>query len=949
MSSQKEDSNMSAEQMAQVDDYLEQFMVRDEDGVLVNVKCSHSELQNLLNRYHPPTLQDFLPLDSALNTGSFRKAVLERYRSQLTISMRLGSDKRYKERKNQLSPIDQLKQLALDWGQHPSEAVVVAKMYLYGWFGTPQDADYARYLLERVEDVCGEPSAAALLAKVRIPSEPVTPFDNRGARQGAFLIDSRIFRDRFHRKAREASPAYRRWEEDNNELAADSYHAELNTEMLPDAKERLKHAEHLAQSGESDHMYWAGEAALSLLDMLEQVCDRDSDTLKVYWEKARDWFFKAQSLDARARTVISERFEHDDEKAFDLLVSAVFPEDGVEWDPNALSPLARRFYLNAESTHFNAEVGERCLHLYQDAFPIVEFDSHVPTVSGDVETVVFFADYLRKKSKSDAADLLVAFKLYQASASDSAYAALRAGLMLLRGEGCEGSAEEAKRFLEFTKNPQRSRRDSKAAKYAETVLLIGWENLAYVREAALDLVLLADEFEFSGDPDCPLTHNDIDLLIAQNPFRQEHVSLMGDDWLEKWVICNDQIRCFVKVLQPELPLNVSEFASLCQNHDPLALFALGQVWRTGRFGDYDFARSQQFLQGAIDGLQKRLTTEKEHLTKNLLSRLLQRAQLCFAETLREKHHLDLAEARAKAEMEKLVVEANAAAKEKGRMLSALSHTLHNSLVSGPEIIRTAVRVLGARQESLSPTEHKVLNDLTSLHSTFELNENLIQSFKLLVSAPEKLLSEVMAEQDGLPTIGEVVADSLRRNLASVLFHGNDTRRAYHLIGNRDYATLVKLRAEYRYQLLSAEELLESPALVSWVLDKLPGLQLSLGRESFMHPLHNSIQHALVFVIVSELLANALKHADDKQAIRIDLTFDGVATELRVQTGLAGTLCLSDFRNSTGGMSFIDRLVDGLTVPGVFDASLDQEASDGIFFSRLVLRDERLKQDEHRLD
>lgn len=283
------------------------------------------------------------------------------------------------------------------------------------------------------------------------------------------------------------------------------------------------------------------------------------------------------------------------------------------------------------------------------------------------------------------------------------------------------------------------------------------------------------------------------------------------------------------------------------------------------------------------------------------------------------------------------------------MLSALSHTLHNSLVSGPEIIRTAVRVLGARQEHLSPTEHKVLNDLTSLHSTFELNENLIQSFKLLVGAPEKLLSEVMAEQDGLPTIGEVVADSLRRNLASVLFHGNDTRRAYHLIGNRDYATLVKLRAEYRYQLLSAEELPESPALVSWVLDKLPGLQLSLGRESFMHPLHNSIQHALVFVIVSELLANALKHADDKQAIRIDLTFDGVATELRVQTGLAGTLCLSDFRNSTGGMSFIDRLVDGLTVPGVFDASLDQDASDGIFFSRLVLRDERLKQDEHRLD
>jgi hypothetical protein len=49
------------------------------------------------------------------------------------------------------------------------------------------------------------------------------------------------------------------------------------------------------------------------------------------------------------------------------------------------------------------------------------------------------------------------------------------------------------------------------------------------------------------------------------------------------------------------------------------------------------------------------------------------------------------------------------------------------------------------------------------------------------------------------------------------------------------------------------------------------------------------------------------------------------------------------------MSFIDRLVDGLTVPGVFDASLDQDASDGIFFSRLVLRDERLKQDEHRLD
>ena len=458
------------------------------------------------------------------------------------------------------------------------------------------------------------------------------------------------------------------------------------------------------------------------------------------------------------------------------------------------------------------------------------------------------------------------------------------------------------------------------------------------------LVQMTDNNNFCHDLDCPVLASDVDLLVGKNPLRilLEKSDFLGDSWSTKWTLASLKIQRVIEILQSESTLKADTFESLCSPDGAGILYVIGRLWLTERFGHSDLEKAEANLKGALRNAQKMLAKETDFSTQEMAGWLIEHARFYLTEVTRRKNSRQILEMKAKADAEKFIVEANATAKEKQRMLSALSHTLHNSLVSGPEIIRTAVRVLGARQDGLSPLEHKMLNDLTSLHSTFELNENLIQSFKLLVSAPEKILAEVMMEQGGLPSIGDVVADTLRRNLASVLFHGNDTRLAFHLMGSSDFKVLIKLRAEYRYQLLSADELPEARELVGWVAKNLPGLKLSLARESFSHSLHNSTQHALLFVIISELFANSMKHADDSSPLCIDLSSDGHLTELNVQNGITTPVFLEGFRNSTGGLSFIETLISRLTVPAVFDVSLEQNIINRMFCSKLVLQDERVK-------
>lgn len=283
------------------------------------------------------------------------------------------------------------------------------------------------------------------------------------------------------------------------------------------------------------------------------------------------------------------------------------------------------------------------------------------------------------------------------------------------------------------------------------------------------------------------------------------------------------------------------------------------------------------------------------------------------------------------------------------MLAALSHTLHNSQSTSREIVRSAVRILGSRSSEMSRLESGALNDLTSLYATFDFTDNLIQTFKLLVSDPQKLSVEMMNEQPDLPSIGEVVAYSLRQILVRVIFSESFVSQAFHLVGERNSKALLSLRTDFRREFLVSNEDVNASNLVDWTVKKLPGLQVTLTQNTFRLPLHNQTQYALIFAVVSEMLLNSIRHAGSSQPIEISLEVDGAKTTLSICNCFVGSGEKESIKIGSGGLSFIDNLTKSLCVPGFFDASFDWDIANGKFYTTLVLTDGQEHTDEHRMD
>ena len=283
------------------------------------------------------------------------------------------------------------------------------------------------------------------------------------------------------------------------------------------------------------------------------------------------------------------------------------------------------------------------------------------------------------------------------------------------------------------------------------------------------------------------------------------------------------------------------------------------------------------------------------------------------------------------------------------MLAALSHTLHNSQCVSRKIVEKAVQDLGSRANDMSRIESGALNKLTSLYATFDFTENLIQTFKLYVSDPNKLNEEMRREQCDLPSIGEVVTTSLRQLLVRVIFSESFVNQAFHLAGHRNNKQLLSLRADFRNNFLVQDEDVNATNLVEWTVNKLPGLQVILHKNAFRHPLHNQTQYALTFAVISEMLFNSIRHACIKQPIVISLDVDGPRTTINICNGFVGPGGKDSVKPSSGGLSFIDSLVKSMCVPDFFKASFEWDVIDGRFYTKLTLTDLQENINEHHMD
>ncbi len=538
-----------------VADFFAQALIRDTQGIVTGSRITRTEVEWVMFGMKPPTVPaDLFELISEWRQNTESVSVLQQVKSQWR--ERLGAIAQkierasYEERVTCLAPIDRLKLDACDPQSHPTEATLVAKMYLDGTYGTPRDPKYALHLLLEAADH-GNAEAAYLLATARADDEAAV-----GLRKALapFLLDDAKLREEYRKQARAArfqkvleDEEKARWYEDFADQPVDQLREQL--EFDPDyvlLTEEYKDILPRAQSGDSDAQLGLAMNLLAQVKHLVvshyELWKKDETTRQQIGDmktEARNWLLQASPTSASARYQLAMRFAEAGEERFTLLHSAAYQAGEALPCPFALVPLATDFYMDPASTHHDFNKGLACLRQYLAQYNSISLDLdrieeaddiHVQhTVAfglmrEDAQAALCLADHVSKHPQdARGAEAYIWYSAVAANTPNAAYAALQAGLKEMRGQGCEKDLGRTKELFDLARKSHPSNpRDARAVKYADALYRLGFELPGHSR-LAVDLLLeLAEETEFKGDPECSITPADIEYLVSKNPDFQHY-------------------------------------------------------------------------------------------------------------------------------------------------------------------------------------------------------------------------------------------------------------------------------------------------------------------------------------------------------------------------------------------------------------------------------------------
>lgn len=529
-----------------VNSFFDQVLLRDATGVVVGAKISRNELDWVLDGMMPPTVSQELleklnTLTCQLPGGniSLNHQIQSQWNKRLDQAALKKSELAFRERKNALSAIDQLRLDACDPDENPSAATIVAKMYLTGTSVLPRKEEMALQMLcAAAESGCAE--AAYLLSTVRESNTPEAPF----------LVQNEQFRSSYRRQARAAGflkepedERLGRWrKEAEDEWLRVAQPKQLKEELEEDPDYQIllierDEAKLKACTGEPADQF---ELAMKLRQIVEHLAGahsslilKDSEIqgrIRAWNEEAHALLLNASPFLAGARSELA-RFAASDDERFTLLESAAFPENGIEPDIYALAPLACKFLMNPESPMFNPEKGQKCLREYLRSFrsptKVMNLDLDSPSIPErflfgspeDAEAAICLADYLSSHASIESDQEAYGWYFLAATYTrPCAYAALRAALMALRGQGCAENLESVQWLLKRARESGGlDKRNFYASKYADALYRLGFQHQGAGWIAVDHLLELAEESSFQGDPQCYVTAEDIAKLVEANP------------------------------------------------------------------------------------------------------------------------------------------------------------------------------------------------------------------------------------------------------------------------------------------------------------------------------------------------------------------------------------------------------------------------------------------------
>ncbi len=202
------------------------------------------------------------------------------------------------------------------------------------------------------------------------------------------------------------------------------------------------------------------------------------------------------------------------------------------------------------------------------------------------------------------------------------------------------------------------------------------------------------------------------------------------------------------------------------------------------------------------------------------------------------------------------------------MLSYLTHTLNNTLSSGPEAARQTMRILGSEMYE-NNRDYKAINNIAAMFSTFLFAQQLLKTFKLYIADPELLRRNWVADQTGDASIPVVMALTLRQTLSQLVFSANHQASLQRLLPQREAGAIKAVRKSFMEAIVPLDVDASNTALVfDWVRDHLGVVHIEMDASDELHFNSNNTRFTFLFSSFSELVYNALKYSDGRQPIEL---------------------------------------------------------------------------------
>ncbi|WP_200335319.1 tetratricopeptide repeat protein [Thiocystis violacea] len=261
-----------------------------------------------------------------------------------------------------------------------------------------------------------------------------------------------------------------------------------------------------------------------------------------------------------------------------------------------------------------------------------------------------------------------------------------------------------------------------------------------------------------------------------------------------------------------------------------------------------------------------------------------------------------------------------------RTLSFLTHTLNNTLSTGPETVRTVIETLGSDLYDQGPAQYKAINNMASLLPVFLFAESLLKTFKLYVSDPEQLRAKWDSDHSGDSTVSLVMAMALRQSIARFVFSPNQLVQLKRLLPGQDKEAIKQVRKSFVEEMIPLELSVETAGKVfDWVKAHFGMLQVEIAADAEMRFSSNATRYMFFFAAFSELVYNALKYSDGARPIQLRWYRDGsdycftCVNSCPVATGAQWTQ-----EGTNTGLFFIDKLMSMLRESGLSCVQEDGE-------------------------